>query len=56
MISVVLVDDHPIVRAGIRQVIEADGDVEVVAEAGDGAEAVVVARRTRPDVVLMDLR
>ena len=56
MISVVLVDDHPIVRAGIRQVIEADGDVEVVAEAGDGAEAVTVVRRTRPDVVLMDLR
>ncbi len=56
MISVVLVDDHPIVRAGIRQVVEADGDVEVIAEAGDGAEAVTVVRRTKPDVVLMDLR
>ncbi|MEO1061260.1 MAG: response regulator transcription factor [Actinomycetota bacterium] len=56
MITVVLVDDHPIVRAGIRQVVEADGDVEVIAEAGDGAEAVTVVRRTRPDVVLMDLR
>ena len=56
MITVVLVDDHPIVRAGIRQVVEADGDVEVIAEAGDGAEAVDVVRRTRPDVVLMDLR
>ncbi|MEM8903911.1 MAG: response regulator transcription factor [Actinomycetota bacterium] len=56
MITVLLVDDHPIVRAGIRQVVEADGDIDVVAEAGDGDEALVTARRSRPDVVLMDLR
>lgn len=56
MIRVVLADDHPVVRAGMRQVVCADGDVDVVAEAGDGKEAVDVARRERPDVVLMDLR
>lgn len=56
MIRVVLVDDHPVVRAGMRQVVTADGDVDVVAEAADGAEGVAIARRDRPDVVLMDLR
>lgn len=56
MIRVILADDHPIVRAGMGQVLAADGDIDVVAEAGDGREAVNVARRERPDVVLMDLR
>ncbi len=56
MIRVVLADDHPVVRAGIGQIVTADGDIEVVAQAANGREAVDVARRERPDVVLMDLR
>jgi DNA-binding NarL/FixJ family response regulator len=53
--SVVLVDDQELVRTGLRTILEARG-VEVVGEAADGAEGVEVARRTRPDVVLMDVR
>jgi DNA-binding NarL/FixJ family response regulator len=48
-------DDQPVVRAGFRTILEASS-IEVVAEAGDGVEAVAAARRTRPDVVLMDIR
>lgn len=55
-IRVVLVDDHAVIRAGLAQLLGAVGDIEVVGEAGDGAEAVVVVRATRPDVVLMDLQ
>ena len=57
MIRVVLVDDHPLVRAGIRALVEAAGDIEVVAEAADGQAAVdsVTGLREPPDVVLMDL-
>jgi len=51
-----LVDDHEILRTGIRAVFELEDDIEVVAEAGDGPSAVEAARRTRPDVVLMDIR
>lgn len=56
MIRVMLVDDHEILRTGIRAVFELEHDIEVVAEAGDGPSAVEAARRTRPDVVLMDIR
>ncbi|MFN3220179.1 MAG: response regulator [Acidimicrobiales bacterium] len=56
MIRVVLADDHPVVRAGIGQIVTADGDIEVIAEAANGREAVTIAVRERPDVVLMDLR
>jgi DNA-binding NarL/FixJ family response regulator len=56
VIHVVLVDDQALVRAGFRALLDAQDDVEVVAEAGDGAEGVAVTRRTRPDVVLMDIR
>lgn len=56
MIRVMLVDDHEILRTGIRAVFELEDDIEVVAEAGDGPSAVEAARRTRPDVVLMDIR
>ena len=55
-IDVVMADDHLIVREGLRVVISAEPDITVVAECGDGAEAVALARRLRPDVVLMDLR
>ncbi|WP_158853185.1 response regulator [Saccharothrix deserti] len=56
MIRVVIVDDHPVVRDGLRGMLAGAGDVEVVGEAADGAEAVAVVRAARPDVVLMDLR
>lgn len=55
-IRVMLVDDHEILRTGIRAVFELEGDIEVVAEAGDGPAAVEQAERHRPDVVLMDIR
>ncbi|MEU4805846.1 response regulator transcription factor [Actinosynnema sp. NPDC023587] len=56
MIRVVIVDDHPVVRDGLRGMLAAAGDVDVVGEAADGAEAEAVVRAENPDVVLMDLR
>ncbi|GIF96823.1 response regulator [Catellatospora citrea] len=56
MITVLLVDDHPVVRDGLRGMLNAEPDIDVVGEAGSGAEAVVMARSLRPAVVLMDLR
>lgn len=52
---VVLVDDHPLVRAGLRALLDGEPDLEVVAEAADGERALDVCREHRPDVVLMDL-
>lgn len=56
MTTVLLVDDHPVVRHGLRGMIAAEDDLTVVGEAGSGAEAVTLAQSLRPDVVLMDLR
>jgi DNA-binding NarL/FixJ family response regulator len=53
---VLIVDDQALVRAGFRMIIDAEDDMRVVGEAGDGAEAVELARRTTPDIVLMDIR
>lgn len=55
-IRVMLVDDQELIRVGFRLVLEAEGDIEVVAEAADGDQAVAQALRVRPDVVLMDVR
>ncbi|MFI9590590.1 response regulator [Nonomuraea sp. NPDC052265] len=54
-IRIVIADDQAMVRAGLRMVVESDPGMEVVGEAGDGREAIAVARRTRPDIVLMDI-
>ena len=55
-ITVLLVDDHALVRAGFRLILDAESGVEVVGEAGDGAEAIVAVERLRPDIVLMDIQ
>ena len=55
-ISVLLVDDQPLLRRGFRMILEAEEDIVVVGEAGDGDEAVELALRLGPDVVLMDIR
>ncbi|MEV0161322.1 response regulator transcription factor [Nonomuraea fuscirosea] len=56
MIRIVLADDQPLVRAGLRALLESSSDMEVVAAAADGEEAVSVVRSSLPDVVLMDIR
>jgi DNA-binding NarL/FixJ family response regulator len=56
MIRVALVDDQALFRAGIRMLVDSQPDLEVVAEASDGREAIAAIRQARPDVVLMDIR
>ncbi|MFG2221467.1 response regulator [Streptomyces sp. NPDC050161] len=55
-IRVLLVDDHQVVRRGLRTFLEVQDDIEVVAEASDGAEGVAAAGQLRPDVILMDVK
>ncbi|MFD7710565.1 response regulator [Streptomyces sp. NPDC059785] len=55
-IKVIIADDHPLVRTGVRTLLELAGNIEVVAEAGDGEEAIGAAVDLQPDVVMMDLR
>ncbi|MCD7442811.1 response regulator transcription factor [Streptomyces lincolnensis] len=55
-VTVLLVDDEPLVRTGLRAVLEAQPDIEVVGEAADGAAVIPLVRRLRPDVVAMDVR
>jgi DNA-binding NarL/FixJ family response regulator len=55
-ISAVLADDQPLVRAGFRMILEAEDDFEVVAEAGDGEEAIAATQRYTPQIILMDIQ
>ncbi|MBI3941626.1 MAG: response regulator transcription factor [Chloroflexi bacterium] len=54
-IRVLLVDDHPVLRIGLRTLLEDEGDMEVIGEAGNGMEAVNLTQNLRPDVVVMDI-
>jgi len=54
-VTVLIADDHPVFREGLRKVVEAEGRFRVVAEAGSGDAAVIEARRWRPDVMLVDV-
>src|SRR3546814_2055524 len=56
VITVALVDDHAAIRSGLAMILRQHDDIDVVAEAGDGASAVTVTRTHQPDVVLMDVR
>jgi len=55
-IRIVLADDHPVVRDGLAAMINQQDDMEVVAEAGDGEEAIALFEQHRPDVMVLDLR
>lgn len=56
VISLLIVDDEPLVRSGLRAILDGEPDLEVAGEAGDGAEVPAMVARLRPDVVLMDVR
>src|SRR6202007_1345309 len=54
-VRIVIADDHPIFRDGLRRLLEAEADIKVLGEASDGAEAVKLARQLKPDILLLDL-
>lgn len=54
-VRVLIIDDHPLVREGLRKVLELEKDIEVIDEAGDGQGAINMARRLQPDIILMDI-
>lgn len=56
MIKVLLVDDEPLIRGGLKAILEASGDIQVIGEAGSGNAAVTLATELQPDVVCMDIR
>nr|MCW1970403.1 response regulator [Anaerolineae bacterium] len=56
MIKIVLVDDQVLIREGLRILLPLQGNLEIVGEASNGNEAIVVVQHTQPDVVLMDIR
>ncbi|MGL5186344.1 MAG: response regulator, partial [Plesiomonas shigelloides] len=53
--SVMIVDDHPLMRRGLRQLLELEPTFDIVAEASSGSEAIALAGRTQPDIILLDL-
>lgn len=55
-VRLVIADDHPILREGIRRLLESEADLKVIGEASDGAEAVKLTRQLKPDILLLDLR
>ena len=55
-IRILLVDDHPVVRAGIEGILNSQEDITVVGEANNGAEAISLSQSLKPDVILIDLR
>ncbi len=54
-ISIVIADDHSMIREGLKQLLELEGDIKVVGEAGDGKQCLEVVRRKKPDVLLLDI-
>jgi DNA-binding NarL/FixJ family response regulator len=55
LIRVLIADDHPVVRDGLRRILEIESDIEIIGEAATGAEAITLAERLRPEVLLLDL-
>jgi len=56
LITLVIADDHPIFRDGIQRLLASQGDISVLGEARDGAEALELTRRTHPQILLLDLK
>ena len=54
-ISIVIADDHSMIREGLKQLLELDGDIQVVGEAGNGEECLEVIKKVKPDVLLLDI-
>ena len=55
IVNVVIADDHSMIREGLKQLLELEGDIKVIAEAGDGKQCLDVVRRVKPDVLLLDI-